>query len=44
MAMDASSTTTIQSNFDVFCDVDNILGLPCLLPLLECVYNLIKFT
>jgi hypothetical protein len=26
------------------CDVEFILGLPCIMPLLECVHMLIKFT
>jgi hypothetical protein len=31
-----------NKNLSVVCDVELILGLPCLLPLFECVYKLIK--
>jgi hypothetical protein len=44
MKMHAKSpkNDTGNKNFSVVCDVELILGLPCLLPLLECVYKLIK--
>jgi hypothetical protein len=31
-----------SKNLNVLCDVELILGLPCLLPLFECVHKLIK--
>jgi hypothetical protein len=31
-----------NKNLNVLCDVELILGLPCLLPLFECVHKLIK--
>ncbi len=31
-----------SKNLNVLCDVELILGLPCLLPLLKCVHKLIK--
>jgi hypothetical protein len=33
---------TTSKNLSVLCDVELILGLPCLLPLLECVHKFIK--
>lgn len=31
-------------NLNALCNVEFILGLPCILPLLECVHTLIKVT
>ncbi len=44
MKMHAKSpkNDTGSKNLNVVCDVELILGLPCLLPLLECVYKFIK--
>jgi hypothetical protein len=33
-----------SKNLNVLCDVELILGLPCLLPLFKCVHELIKIT
>ncbi len=32
----------VKKNLKSLCDVEIILGLPCILPLLECVHALIK--
>lgn len=34
---------TARHNLDLFCDVGTLLGLPCLLPLLESINSLMKF-
>jgi hypothetical protein len=31
-----------NKNLNVLCDMELILGLPCLLPLFKCVHKLIK--
>jgi hypothetical protein len=33
---------TTNKNLNALCDVELILGLPCLLPLFECVHKFIK--
>ncbi len=33
---------TASKNLSALCDMELILGLPCLLPLFECVHKLIK--
>jgi hypothetical protein len=33
---------TASKNLNVLCDMELILGLPCLLPLFECIHKLIK--
>jgi hypothetical protein len=39
----AASKESAKHNCDLFCDVGTLLALPCVLPLLECVNELMKF-
>jgi hypothetical protein len=38
----SSKSNTTNKNLSALCDVELILGLPCLLPLFECVHKLIN--
>ena len=40
----AASKESVRLNCDLFCDIGTLLALPCVLPLLECVNDLMKFT
>jgi len=42
--MNVESVRSVQAlkNLNAMCDVELILGLPCVLPLLECLHTLIK--
>jgi hypothetical protein len=40
----ATSKETARQNLDLLCDVRTLLNLPCLLPLLESINSLMKFT
>jgi hypothetical protein len=42
MHVESPKNDTSKKNLNVLCDVELILGLPCLLPLFECVHKLIK--
>jgi hypothetical protein len=42
MHAESPKNDTTNKNLNVLCDVELILGLPCLLPLLECVHKFIK--
>jgi hypothetical protein len=39
----AADKETARHNLDLFCNVGTLLGLPCLLPLLESINSLMKF-
>ncbi len=43
MHIDSSKTKVAQDNLVLFGDLELILGLPCLLPMLEVVHILTKF-
>jgi len=43
MYVDSPTIDVANNNFHAFLDIDTILGLTCVLPLLECVNSLIKF-
>jgi len=43
MHLDLMKSKVIQNNLVLFGDLELILGLPCLLPILEVVHTLIKF-
>ncbi len=40
----SSKSEVVQKNLNALCDVEFILGLHCVFPLLECVHVLIKVT
>jgi len=42
MHVESPKNDTTSKNLSVLCDMELILGLPCLLRLLECVHNLIN--
>jgi hypothetical protein len=42
MHVESPKSDIASKNLKISCDVELILGLPCLLPLLECVYKFIK--
>jgi hypothetical protein len=42
MHVESPKNDTSKKNLNVLCDMELILGLPCLLPLFECVHKLIK--
>ncbi len=42
MHIESPNNDTANKNLNARCDVELILGLPCLLPLFECVHKLIK--
>jgi len=42
MHVESPKNDIANKNLNVLCDVELILGLPCLLPLLECVHKFIK--
>jgi hypothetical protein len=44
MSQDSVSVAQAMFNLDLFCDFHMLMGLSCLLPLLESVNALIKFT
>ncbi len=43
MLQDSASVAQARFNLDLLCDLHMLLGLSCLLPLLEVVNALIKF-
>jgi hypothetical protein len=43
MCDDATSNATININYELLCDVETIMGLTCVLPMLEVVQSLSKF-
>jgi len=43
MYIDAPKNKTIQKNLDFLCDLELVLGPPCILPMLEAVHTLIKY-
>jgi len=43
MYMDAPKSKPTQDNLDLLCDLELVLGLPCILPMLEVVLTLIKY-
>jgi hypothetical protein len=42
MHVESSKNDHVLRNLNVMCNVEFILGLPCILPLRECVHMLIK--
>jgi hypothetical protein len=42
MHVESSKSDHALRNLHVMCDVELILGLPCILPLIECVHMIIK--
>jgi len=40
--VESQKSDIANKNLSVFCDVEQILGLSCLLPLFQCVHKLIK--
>jgi len=42
MHVESSKSDVTLKNLNSLCDVELILGLPCILPMLECVHALIK--
>jgi hypothetical protein len=43
MHMDAPKSKSAWDNLDLLCDLELVLGLPCILPMLEVVHTLIKY-
>jgi hypothetical protein len=43
MAKDSTIITTTKTNYEFLCDAKTLLGLACVLPLLEVVHGLSKF-
>jgi hypothetical protein len=43
MALDSPTNQQIKLNYENLCDLQVLLGLVFILPLLNCVYALIKF-
>ncbi len=43
MYMDAPKSKHAQDNLDFLCDLELVIGLPCILPMLEVVHTLIKY-
>jgi hypothetical protein len=43
MYMDAPKSKPTLDTLDLLCDLELILGLPCILPMLEVVHTLIKY-
>jgi hypothetical protein len=43
MAEDSPFLMAAQLNFKLLCDVDLLISLSCLMPMLEIVHGLIKF-
>jgi hypothetical protein len=44
MALDDPTNDKAKANFELLCDVQILLGLVAILPLLQVVHNLIKFS
>jgi hypothetical protein len=44
MALDSLTNQEAKHNYEHLCDLHILLGLACILPLLESVHALIKFT
>jgi hypothetical protein len=44
MALDGHTNDKTKANFKFFCDVQILLGLVTILPLLQAIHNLIKFS
>jgi hypothetical protein len=42
MSDDATNNATISSNYELLCDVEIVMGLMCVLLMLEVVHNLNK--
>ncbi len=42
MHVESPKSDIANKNLSALCDMELILGFPCLLPLLECVYKFIK--
>jgi hypothetical protein len=42
MQAKSQKNDVVNKHLNALCDMELILGLPCLLPLLECVHKLIK--
>jgi hypothetical protein len=43
MCMDAPKNKPLWENLDLLCEFQLVLGLPCILPMLEVVHTLITF-
>jgi hypothetical protein len=43
MYMNAPKSKLVQDNLDFLCDLELVLDLPCILPMLEVVHTLIKY-
>jgi hypothetical protein len=43
MHQDASSNTQVAHNLELFCDLEVMMGLSCIMPMLEGFNDLIKF-
>ncbi len=43
MYMDAPKSKSVWDNLDLLCDLELVLGLPCILPMLEVVHTLVKY-
>jgi hypothetical protein len=41
--INAPKSELAQENLDLLCDLELVLGLPCILPMLEVVHTLIKY-
>ncbi len=44
MHMDVPKNKLVAKNLDLMCDLELVFGLPCILPMLEVVHKLIKYT
>ncbi len=42
--MDVPKNKLVAKNLDLMCDLELVFGLPCILPMLEVVHKLIKYT
>ncbi len=42
MSKDLPTNDVATNNYELFCDVDKMMGLTCMLPMLEAVQNLNK--
>ncbi len=44
MHMDVPKNKLVAKNLDLMCDLELVFGLPCILPMLEVVHKLIKYS
>lgn len=42
MSADSVHTTTTKKNVSLFLDLETVVSLPCIIPMLKCIHDLIK--